>query len=27
VQIGAHLFDTSLRGRLTRLSHAMKGAA
>lgn len=27
VQIGAKLFDTSIRGRLTRLQHAMKGAA
>jgi len=27
VRIGTQLFDTSIRGRLTRLHHAMKGAA
>lgn len=27
VQIGAKLFDTSIRGRLTRIQNAMKGAA
>ncbi|GEL62879.1 ATP synthase subunit delta [Kozakia baliensis] len=27
VRIGAKLFDTSIRGRLTRFQHAMKGAA
>jgi F-type H+-transporting ATPase subunit delta len=27
VRVGARLYDTSLQGRLTRLHHAMKGAA